>query len=246
MSELILIRHGQATPFEKDTDRLSEMGEQQARAVGLALSAEELRPTHVFHGPLVRQRRTAQIAAEAAHFADPVAPPPWPEVVEEDRLAEYDGDGLIRTLAPLLAAQDEGFAASVRYFQERRDAPDRNRAFQFMLEELAGAWQAGAVTHPGIEGWAAFRSRVHASLMDLLRLPSGSTVLAFTSGGVIGLMVALGLDAPDAAALKLNWRVRNGSLTRFTFSNSTSGGGRLSLDSFNEVAHLPSDLRSWR
>lgn len=245
MSELILIRHGQATPFEKDTDRLSELGEQQARAVGLALSVEEVQPTHVFHGPLVRQRRTAQIAAEAAHFADPDAPPPWPEAVREDRLAEYDGDGLIRTLAPLLAAQDEGFASSVRHFRAHGETPDRNRAFQLMLEELAGAWQAGAVTHPDIEGWAAFRARVHASLTDLLRLPSGSTVLAFTSGGVIGLMVALSLDAPDASALKLNWRVRNGSLTRFTFSNSGSGG-RISLDSFNEVAHLPPDLRSWR
>ncbi len=241
MSELILIRHGQATPFEKDTDRLSELGEQQARAVGLALAEEEVTPTHVVHGPLVRQQRTAEIAAGAAQFADADASPPWPEAVEDARLAEYDGDGLIRTLAPLLTARNEGFAASMQRFRERQHAPDRNRAFQLMLEELAEAWQAGTVTHTGVEGWAAFRSRVHAALEDLTRLPSGSTVLAFTSGGVIGLMVALSLDAPDAAALKLNWRVRNGSLTRFTF-----GGGRLSLDSFNEVAHLPPELRSWR
>ncbi|QFP75176.1 histidine phosphatase family protein [Deinococcus sp. AJ005] len=241
MSELILIRHGQATPFEKETDRLSELGEQQARAVGLALTREEVTPTHVVHGPLVRQRRTAEIAAGAAHFSDPDSPRSWPNAAEDPRLAEYDGDGLIHHLAPLLAAQDEGFATSVQRFQERRDAPDRNRAFQPMLEELAEAWQERRVTHADVEDWAAFRSRVHAVLADLTRLPSGSTVLAFTSGGVIGLMVALSLDAPDAAALKLNWRVRNGSFTRFTFGN-----GRLSLDSFNEVAHLPPDLRSWR
>ncbi|GGL98732.1 histidine phosphatase family protein [Deinococcus aerophilus] len=241
MSELILVRHGQATPFEKDTDRLSDLGEQQARAVGLGLAAEDFRPTHVFHGPLVRQRRTAELAAAAAEFTDSGAPPPWPGAQEERRLAEYDGDGLIRTLAPLLAAQDRDFAGSVRTFQERRDAPDRNRSFQLMLEALAGAWQAEAVIHPEVEGWSAFRARVHGALTDLLRLPSGSAVLAFTSGGVIGLMVALALDAPDAAALRLNWRVRNGSLTRFTF-----GGGRLSLDSFNEVSHLPPELRSWR
>lgn len=237
----MLIRHGQATPFEQDTDRLSELGEQQARAVGLALSAEEFTPTHVFHGSLVRQRRTAQLAAGAAHFADADSPSPWPEAAEDARLSEYDGDSLIHTLAPLLAAQDEGFAASVQRFGERRDGPDRNRAFQIMLEQLAEAWQEGSVTHPAVEGWAAFRARVHAALGDLLRLPSGSSVLAFTSGGVIGLMVALALNAPDAAALKLNWRVRNGSLTRLTF-----GGGRLSLDSFNEVSHLPLELRSWR
>lgn len=246
MSELILIRHGQATPFEADTDRLSPLGEQQARAVGLALSAEGFTPTHVVHGPLVRQRRTAQLAAGAAHFADADAPAPWPEAVEDARLAEYDGDGLIRTLAPLLVTQDTGFAASMEQFQERRNAPDRNRAFQPMLEHLAGAWQEGSVTHPGVEGWSAFRSRVQAALAELTRLPSGSSVLALTSGGVIGLMVVLALDAPDAAALRLNWRVRNGSLTRFTFSAGLPGSGRLSLDSFNEVAHLPPELRSWR
>ena len=54
-------------------------------------------------------------------------------------------------------------------------------------------------------------------------------------------MVALALDAPDATALNLNWRVKNGSVTRLTF-----GGGRVSLDSFNEVHHLPPELRSWR
>ena len=241
MSELILIRHGQATPFEQDTDRLSALGEQQARAVGLALNAEGVSPSHVLHGPLVRQRRTARIAADAAQFVDADAPPPWPDAAQDARLAEYDGDGLLRELAPLLAAQDETFAAAARQFDERRLAPDRNRSFQPLLEQLAGAWQEGRVGHAEVEAWAAFRSRVRAALEDVLRLPSGSSVLAFTSGGVIGLMVALALDAPDAAALRLNWRVRNGSLTRFTF-----GGGRLSLDSFNEVAHLPPELRSWR
>ena len=59
--------------------------------------------------------------------------------------------------------------------------------------------------------------------------------------GRLALAVALALDAPDAAALKLNWRVKNGSLTRLTF-----GSGRLSLDSFNEEGHLPPYLRSWR
>ena len=54
-------------------------------------------------------------------------------------------------------------------------------------------------------------------------------------------VVAAALHAPDPSTLKLNWRVRNGSFTRLTF-----GGGRLSLDTFNEQAHLPGDLGSWR
>jgi len=33
--------------------------------------------------------------------------------------------------------------------------------------------------------------------------------------------------------VELNWRVRNGSITEFVF-----GRGRLSLDSFNSIAHF--------
>lgn len=191
-----------------------------------------MRPTHVLAGPLVRQASTAALAREGND---------WPEITIDARLAEYDGDGLVRTLAPLLAQHDPHFAALARDFRDRRHAPDRNKPFQAMLEALADAWQRGVVMHDTVEPWAAYRARVQAALHDLLTLPSGSTVLAFTSGGVIGLAVALALDAPDASALKLNWRVRNGSLTRFTF-----GAGRVSLDRFNDTAHLTPDLNSWR
>ncbi|GGL00048.1 histidine phosphatase family protein [Deinococcus radiotolerans] len=230
MSELRLIRHGQATPFETDTDRLSPLGETQARAVGAAFQAEGWVPTHVLHGPLVRQRRTAQLAAA----------PDWPALDTDARLAEFDGDGLIRTLAPLLATQDPAFAAQVAAFRASA-APERNRTFQALLETVADAWQSGRLTHPDVEPWAAFRTRVLAALADLLALPGGSRVAVFTSGGVIGVTVARVLDAPDAAALRLNWRVRNASVTRLTF-----GRGRVSLDSFNEEAHLPRQDRSWR
>lgn len=230
MSELLLIRHGQATPFEAETDRLSPLGEAQARALGETLA--DFAPTHVLHGTLVRQRRTAELAAGGRG---------WPMPVTDPRLSEFDGDGLINVLAPLLVGQDVEFAALVQAFADGRHGPERNRHFQRMLEALAAAWQAGRVTHPQVESWAAFRARVRAGLGDVLALPSGSRVAAFTSGGVIGLAVALALDAPDASALKLNWRVKNGSITRMTF-----GSGRVSLDSFNEEGHLPPDLRSWR
>lgn len=230
MSELILVRHGQATPFEQDTDRLSPLGEQQAHALGEFLA--DLRPTHVLHGPLVRQRKTAEIAGQGRG---------WPTPITEPRLAEFDGDGLVNTLALKLAGQDAEFTRLVQAFREHRDSPQRNSYFQRMLEHLAAAWQEGRVLHGDVESWADFRNRVQSALTDILAWPSGSTVLVFTSGGVIGLITALSLDAPDASALKLNWRVKNGSITRFTY-----GAGRITLDSFNGEAHLPENLRSWR
>ncbi|UQN09972.1 histidine phosphatase family protein [Deinococcus sp. QL22] len=234
MSELILVRHGQATPFEADTDRLSPLGEAQARAVGVHLAASGLQPTDVICGPLVRQRESARLA-HAAGGGD------WPAITTDSRLAEYDGDGMMHHLAPVLAAQNSEFAALLDAFQTHRDSPERNRHFQRMLEPLTDAYLRGEATHAEVETWADFRGRVRAFLRALLGGQSGRTVLLFTSGGVIGVTVAAILQAPDASALALNWRVRNASLTRLTY-----GSGRASLDSFNETAHLPSELQSWR
>ncbi|ULH15318.1 histidine phosphatase family protein [Deinococcus sp. KNUC1210] len=231
MSTLLLIRHGQATPFEADTDQLSELGERQAQAVGASLARAGVVPTRVLHGPMVRQRRSAELAAQ----------PGWPAAERLPGLAEYDGDGQMRYLAPLLAQRDPAFATLLQEAEERRELPDRNRSFQKMLERLLDVYLSGELEHPQLESWAAFRGRVRAALKDILGSPGGSTVAVFTSGGVIGLMVASVLDAPDASALKLNWRVKNASITQLTF-----GSGRVSLDTFNETAHLGEALLSWR
>ena len=244
MSQLLLIRHGQATPFEADTDRLSPLGEDQARAVGAYLLASGMLPSRVVHGPLLRQTRTAELAAQAAGDG-------WPAPQTLPGLAEYDGDGLFRLLAPKLAEQNPEFAALSREAQERREFPDRNRSFQKLMEALLDSYLLGQISDPQVESWADFRARVRAATADILASVNGSTVigntvtgntvLAFTSGGVIGSVVAGVLGAPDAAALKLNWRVRNASVTRLTF-----GSGRVSLDTFNETSHLTPDLLSWR
>ena len=239
MSQLLLIRHGQATPFEADTDRLSALGEDQARAVGAYLLASGMLPSRVVHGPLLRQTRTAELAAQAAGNG-------WPAPQTLPGLAEYDGDGLFRLLAPKLAEQNPEFAALSCEAQERREFPDRNRSFQKLMEALLDSYLLGQISDPQVESWADFQARVRAATADILASVNGSTVtgntvLAFTSGGVIGSVVADVLGAPDAAALKLNWRVRNVSITRLTF-----GSGRVSLDTFNETSHLTPDLLSWR
>jgi hypothetical protein len=58
--------------------------------------------------------------------------------------------------------------------------------------------------------------------------------VAFTSGGFIGTAIHLVLGAPDRTALELNWRIRNTALAELIFSR-----GRISLDMFNDIAHLP-------
>ena len=69
----------------------------------------------------------------------------------------------------------------------------------------------------------------------------GNTIAVFTSGGPVAISVQTILQAPEFKAAELNWRVHNCSVTRYTFS-----GERVTLDAFNDVSHLPVDMRSYR
>jgi broad specificity phosphatase PhoE len=68
---------------------------------------------------------------------------------------------------------------------------------------------------------------------------AGRSVAVFTSGGVIGAAAQIVLGAPEIAAIELNWRIRNTSLTGMLFTP-----GRISLDYFNALPHLD-DPSAW-
>jgi broad specificity phosphatase PhoE len=228
MSMLTLVRHGQASFFAADYDQLSPVGEVQSRHLGDYFVRIGDTFDEVYVGPRRRQRRTAELVGEQVRRAGRS----WPEPVMLPDLDEYDLAGLINRLAPDLATRDQVFAALAEALR-RGSEPERLRNFQKMFETLMGHWQSAEVLD-GVETWPAFRDRVQQAVARMTG-PSGRgrKVVAFTSGGFIGTAVALTLAAPDRAALELNWRMRNGSLTRFVFSP-----GRLTLDDFNAVPHL--------
>jgi phosphohistidine phosphatase len=65
--QLWLLRHAEAEPHGTRTDaqrRLTERGEQQARAAGIALARMQAAFDAVLFSPRVRARRTAELAAE--------------------------------------------------------------------------------------------------------------------------------------------------------------------------------------
>src|SRR4030095_14429267 len=64
MGYLVLIRHGQARSLEKDGDRLSPLGEEQAQALARYGIRQGVNFDEVYSGELARQRRTAEIAEE--------------------------------------------------------------------------------------------------------------------------------------------------------------------------------------
>jgi broad specificity phosphatase PhoE len=232
LAQLVLIRHGQATPFEEVTDRLSPLGETQSRRLAEFWLRAHTAFDEVYTGSLLRQRRTEELVREV-YTSRGLR---WPEAQVMAELNEYDADSVVRQFAPQLAARDPEFRLLVEA-RECGAGPDQNRRFQKMFEALMNRWITGELDSDDVESWRAFRARVQRGLRTITRPArngaSGRRVAVFTSGGPIGVAVQLALDAPDRSGLEINWRVRNCSLTEFVFS-----GERLSLDTFNAVPHL--------
>ncbi len=239
MSKLVLVRHGQASFFSDDYDRLSEIGHRQSRALGDYWATNGDAFDEVYHGSLTRQIETATRCGEA--FADVGLA--WPEAGTLPGLNEYDSEGMMNNLLPILAQGEPAIANLKAAFEASTDRADRYRSFHRLLEAVAARWVQGDVTTGDIEPFADFDARVRDALKQIISGPgSGRCIAVFTSGGPIGLCVQSVLRAPPITALELNWRVQNASLTQFTFSS-----GRVSLDFFNSIAHLTDrSLRTYR
>jgi broad specificity phosphatase PhoE len=230
MSSLTLVRHAQASFFADHYDQLSPLGDKQSRTLGQHWAREQRVFDEAYAGPRSRHQQTAAAVAEGYRQAGGS----FPEPVVLTELDEYDLSGILNRLAPELARNDHDFAAL--FERQRHGATEREqaRSFQRMFEPLLICWQTAPPGLDGLETWSAFHDRVHRGLKRITDAPGhGRRVVAFTSGGFIGTAVQFALGAPDRAALEINWRIRNASLTEFVFSRE-----RISLDVFNSTAHL--------
>ncbi len=83
MSTLVLVRHGQARPFEKDSDRLSPVGEQQAILLSEFWKARGVSFDEVYTGTMQRHTRTAELAG-------------FNEFQSSTDFNEYDANSILR------------------------------------------------------------------------------------------------------------------------------------------------------
>lgn len=237
MSSLILVRHGQASLFTDDYDRLSDLGQAQARRLGEYWVRRRLQFDEVFVGPRLRQQATAEIVASIFHAARL----PWPKPCVAHDLDEYDIRGLFGSLAKELAAESDAFADLVAQVRQAPETDvERARNFQRLLGTLTLHWLACGESARNVETWPRFRQRVDGALRRILGGEGrGRRIVCFTSGGWIGVALHLILGAPERMALEMSWRIRNCSLTEFAFTT-----GRVTPDTFNAVPHLE-DAALW-
>ncbi len=191
MAELLVIRHGQASFGADDYDVLSDLGHQQAEAVGALLREMEWVPDRLVTGTLKRQVDTLS----SMGFVDA------PE--QHAGFNEYDFGDLLKAR----------FKGNIPH----PVTADRKTHFR-TLRETVFEWQDAAFEGAS-ETYAEFAARVEAA--RAFACDTGAKrVLVISSGGVIGQMTSVALGAPNRQMMHLNLQIKNTACTRFMFSGA--------------------------
>jgi len=224
VSELILVRHGQASFGKASYDKLSDKGVEQVKILARHWHDMGEQFDHVYCGTLLRQKETANELLSLVKGAPPAS-------IETPAFNEYNGDPLMRVYLRDHAA-DDGFDTPFSW-------PITDELlFQTLFEAACAKWIRGELM-PGSEDanfeyWENFQHRVYTAIDEIMvRHNSGSRVLISTSGGVIAMVLQRVLQFPDQAVISTNWMVRNSSVSRVIY-----GQGKVSLTQFNSLPHL--------
>ena len=237
MSQLFVVRHGQASFMAEDYDQLSPLGEEQSRCLGEFWRRRGLDFDGVFMGP---RRRHAQSWSAIG------------EGMEQDSMGvtdvldgfdEHQVDQLLLPLERRALPMPEGVKRLWGNARNETVPEDKKRAFQSVFKALAEEWLDGRLRGEGVETWRQFQQRVLEALEGLCRrVGRKKRVLLVTSAGVLGPIFQRATGCSDAKALEVTWVLRNSSVSEFRFSEN-----RFGLVSFNSLAHLgESRLLSYR
>lgn len=230
MGILFLVRHAQASFLEKNYDKLSQLGEQQARLLGKYWARRDIVFDRVCVGPCVRQKDSAKIMSDEYRKAGVEFPEPlvFPE------FDEYKGEAVLERALPGLLKIDQSIRDLHAAFQSSSDSAGQRATFQKLFEAVIGKWVDGLINLPGVEAWSEFCSRVNLGLSKFLANGGhGEQVAIVTSGGPIAVAMQRALNLSPQHTLQVSWMSRNCSWSEFLFA-----GDRFTLSAFNAHAHL--------
>jgi broad specificity phosphatase PhoE len=224
MSMIYMIRHGQASFGKEDYDRLSPLGERQARILAKHFLTTGFQPDMAYSGTLARQTATAREVLSAYHAAGRKVP----ELEMLSGFNEYDTGAIVRALFQGMVEEDPSLKDELPKMYVSK------ASFKRVFEGAMLRWVTGRFDTPEMESWVDLKARVAGSLRFIMkRHGRGKTIAVFTSGGAIAASLAQVLMIPGQDALHLNWQLLNASITRFMYNEE-----RITLSGFNEIAHL--------
>ncbi len=230
MGILFLVRHAQASFLEQNYDKLSALGEAQARRLGKYWARRNLVFDRACVGPCVRQQETLKIVSDA--YAKAGLEFPEPLVLSE--FDKYQGEAVLKRSLPHLLESEPKIRDLYATFQSSTGNAEQRVTFQKLFEAVISDWVRGAICPQGVETWLEFCSRVNSGLVKFLSAGGrGERVAIFTSGGPIAVVLQRALRLSPESTLQVSWMSRNSSWSEFLYS-----ADRFTLSSFNVHAHL--------
>ena len=230
MGLVFLVRHAQASFLAANYDKLSAVGEVQARRLGEFWARHKITFDGVCSGPAARHLNTAAIASEAYARSGRTLPQP----IVLDEFDEFQGDAMLERSLPQLLRNDARVHKLHAAFQNSSSEKDRHASFQRLFEAVVTMWVEGQIVVDNVESWPEFCARVNRGLSKFLSSSrSGERVAIFSSGGPIGVAVQRALHLSALDTLRVAWMARNCSYSEFLFS-----GERFTLSTFNSFPHL--------
>ena len=224
MSELYMIRHGQASFGEKNYDRLSPMGVVQAEIVARHWVGIGRKIDTIYVGTMQRQIDTAGALISA--YKDTQIP--VPEIISDSAFDEYDSASVFQAQLPRMIDENPSISKKLA------DIYTDKRTFQLLFEEAMNRWISGTWDMPGAVTWRGFNDRVVKGVRQIMQTQGAKKRLAiFTSGGPISVVVQEALNLTDKSAMALSWQIMNASITRFKYNTR-----RLAMAGFNDITHL--------
>jgi broad specificity phosphatase PhoE len=228
--------------FAANYDALSELGRVQAARLGVVWAAQwgGERPGFdaVFSGPAQRHLDTTALIGEG--FA--AAGLRFPDSQTITGFDEHDGQGMVERVLARVARGDADLLGSRQAellefakaaMDPKLERAERSRSWQRLYEAIMRRWLADELRLDGVETWPEFRARIQAAFAEVRERARGEVVVVTSVGPIAAILFeVLGLTAERA--FEQAWRVYNCSVSRVIHDSR-----RMTLDGFNEVAHLP-------
>ena len=230
MSRVVIVRHAQASFLAPDYDKLSPLGETQARLLGNYWARRNVEFDGVYSGPRARHKHTADIVAESYRSANLHLP----EMVELEEFDEFDGESVLRNSLPQLLETNRTVRELHDAFVASDGTNERRKDFQKLFEVVIGKWVDGELAVSGAESWPEFCARVNRGLSRIMSEGRSSSHFAiFSSGGPTAVAMQRALNLSPQDTLRVAWMPRNCSYSEFLFSDD-----RFTLSTFNAFPHL--------
>jgi broad specificity phosphatase PhoE len=234
MSNIFLIRHGQASFLEDEYDNLSDKGIVQSEALGSYFLKNKVHFDKIYIGKLKRHQQTFE-GFSTSFFKSGIE---LPNPIYLNELNEHQALEAFKLAYNDFVITNKNANKLFEKIKEESRLYHKNYLQIFSLffkEFVSGKYPLNG--HP-VQCWSDFRIQTKKGIATVLENTNqGETIGIFTSGGTKSSIIGDSLGLRDQKISELNMAIRNSSFSQLYFSNN-----KLNILSFNEVPHLTKEL----